>query len=112
MKNKLKYFLFALIACLQIVSNEAYSENRYTDSLKKRLKQLNDASNNVDLNDTLRINTLIHLSAEYALLKEHSKAIKYANISKLISEKLVAVFKNSIAKKWLANTIQNIGFVF
>jgi len=112
LKNKPKYFLFALFACLQIVSSKANPENQHIDSLRTRLKQLNATSNNVNFNDTLRINTLIHLSVEYALLKEHSKAIKYANISKLISEKLVAVFKNSIAKKWLANTIQSIGFVF
>ena len=112
MKNKLKYFFLALFSYLQISSSRANSENQHTDSLRIRLKQLNATSNIVSFNDTLRINTLINLSIEFALLKEHSKAIKYANISKLISEKLVTVYKNSIAKKWLANAIQSIGFVF
>ena len=82
------------------------------DSLLLVVKALNAESSSASLDDTVRINTLITLSKEYVAIKDYSKAIKYASIAKIISEKLVSAVDIAISKNWLANSIQSIAYSF
>lgn len=82
------------------------------DSLLADIKNLNAESSSASLDDTLRINTLINLSSEYVLLRDYSKAIKYASIAKIISEKLVNAVDIAVSKNWLANSIHSIAYTF
>jgi tetratricopeptide (TPR) repeat protein len=88
------------------------AQNHSVDSLQGVIKTLNAESSSASLDDTIRISTLISLSKEYVGLRDYSKAIKYASIAKIISEKLVAALDISVSKKWLANAYQSIAYTF
>ncbi len=87
-------------------------QNNKIDSLLTNIKTLNAESSSASLDDTVRIAALITLSNEYAALRDYSKAIKYANIAKIISEKLVSALDIAISKNWLANSIQCVANTF
>jgi serine phosphatase RsbU (regulator of sigma subunit) len=104
---------FSFIAILFLLTNGRISaQGSKIDSLLLVVKTLNAESSSASLDDTVRINTLITLSKEYVALRDYSKAMKYASISKIISEKLVTAVDIAISKNWLANSIQSIAFCF
>ncbi|MBL7909495.1 MAG: tetratricopeptide repeat protein [Bacteroidia bacterium] len=88
------------------------AQGQTIDSLQLVIKTLNAESSSASLDDTIRINALISLSKEYVGLRDYGKAIKYASIAKIISEKLVAAVEISVSKSWLANAYQSIAYAF
>ena len=88
------------------------AQHQKIDSLQAVIKALNAESSSASLDDTIRIGTLISLSKEYVGLRDYGKAIKYASIAKIISEKLVAALDISVSKIWLANAYQSIAYTF
>ena len=82
------------------------------DSLLTVVKSLNAEYSSASLDDTVRINALISLNKEYVAVRNYSKAIKYASIAKLISEKLVNALTIASSKTWLAKALQSIAYTF
>ncbi|MEO6302743.1 MAG: tetratricopeptide repeat protein [Bacteroidia bacterium] len=112
MRVILKYIFCSFFILFLSLKEGLTAQNQKIDSLLADIKSLNAESSSASLDDTLRISTLINLSKEYVARRDYSKAIKYASISKIISEKLVNAVDISVSKNWLANAIQSIAYTF
>ena len=88
------------------------AQSQAIDSLQSVIKTLNAESSSASLDDTVRISALISLSKEYVGLRDYGKAIKYASIAKIISEKLVTAVDISVSKNWLANAYLSLAYTF
>jgi serine phosphatase RsbU (regulator of sigma subunit) len=112
MKFILKYLSPILLVILLLESHNFQAQANRIDSLLRVVKTLSSESSAASLDDTIQIKTLIDLSKEYVTERDFSKAIKYASIAKLMSEKLVNALNISASKVWLANSLQSIACTF
>ncbi|MBA2614062.1 MAG: tetratricopeptide repeat protein [Bacteroidetes bacterium] len=108
----MKNIFFVTFILVSFNKGNLNAQSRAVDSLLSVIKTLNAESSSASLDDTIRISTLITLSKEYVTLRDYAKAIKYASIAKIISEKLVAAVAISVSKNWLANSFQSIAYTF
>ncbi|MDP3567288.1 tetratricopeptide repeat protein [Sediminibacterium sp.] len=108
LKNICAFLVFLLLFGRGVLN----AQETRVDSLLQIIKTLNTESSSASLDDTVRINALINLSKEHVKERRFSKAIKYASIAKLISEKLVKAVDISKSKIWLANSLQTIAYTF